>query len=594
MALFGWENNIGLWAFLTLIPFILFYLIKPKAKNLEVPSLMFFMKSTTKQSRPTFFRKLNHNILFLLQLFALLALCAYFLEPYTSVGSGSFTEHAILIVDVSASTQADNNNVFRQIIAEAEDHLGNSNTIIPLTTTPYIGIKDVGTGQAEDYLESLQPTDGTTPLQEALQLAEKQLQGDKDKIIVISDFVSTTSLTPAAAQEQLAEKGITVMYVPIRQPVNLENIGIIDIALGSQQTMLTIKNFQEKEVTVPISIGSGTTTKTIPAQESITHTFPTPTKETTATLNIDDDFAPDNTAVIAIPKQQRIRVALISDTPSTYLRTALTASDLITLDVLPSTKVTADYDSYIIGNVRSLPATTITILEKAVKSGAGLIVHAQTNSLSIDYGNLLPVTLKNLQQEGTITIEQVTKFTQNIAFGTVDNYFGTTSLQDSITIASIEDSSIISMKPYGQGKIIYYGILEQANDFTLNPSYPLFWVNAIKYISSTADLEDVHVATGSVLPLTKPTQVTTPTTTTTTDILVFDHVGLYTVGDITYASNLLNERESTLTPTTLTNTPSKTNTTTESVAYPLGKQLLILAIILLCLELLILKVRGEL
>ena len=34
---FGWENSLGWFAFLSLIPFIILYIVKPRPQELEVP-----------------------------------------------------------------------------------------------------------------------------------------------------------------------------------------------------------------------------------------------------------------------------------------------------------------------------------------------------------------------------------------------------------------------------------------------------------------------------------------------------------------------------------------------------------------------------
>ena len=80
------------------------------------------MRSKTHHAKQSFFKRLLANWLFLLQLLILLLLCLYFIEPYTTLGGTSFTDHSILIVDISASTQV--GNVFEDIIKEAKNNLG--------------------------------------------------------------------------------------------------------------------------------------------------------------------------------------------------------------------------------------------------------------------------------------------------------------------------------------------------------------------------------------------------------------------------------------------------------------------------------------
>ncbi|HLC72571.1 MAG TPA: BatA domain-containing protein, partial [Candidatus Nanoarchaeia archaeon] len=68
MVLLGWENSSGWLAFLSLIPFILLYFVRPKPIELEVPSLMFFMRSQHAAKENSFLKRFRFDLLFFLQL----------------------------------------------------------------------------------------------------------------------------------------------------------------------------------------------------------------------------------------------------------------------------------------------------------------------------------------------------------------------------------------------------------------------------------------------------------------------------------------------------------------------------------------------
>ena len=72
--LFEFGNTLGWLAFLSLIPLIIIYLIKPKPTKLKVPSLMFFMKRTNTSTAQSLFRRFQNDLLFLIQLLVLLLL----------------------------------------------------------------------------------------------------------------------------------------------------------------------------------------------------------------------------------------------------------------------------------------------------------------------------------------------------------------------------------------------------------------------------------------------------------------------------------------------------------------------------------------
>src|SRR3989338_4265141 len=97
---------LGLFAFLFLIPFLLLYLIRPRPKNLRIPSLMFYLQDMRHQKEFTFFRKLLSDPLFWIQLFVFCLLALGVAGPYADLPRDVAAEHTVIVLDVSASTQA--------------------------------------------------------------------------------------------------------------------------------------------------------------------------------------------------------------------------------------------------------------------------------------------------------------------------------------------------------------------------------------------------------------------------------------------------------------------------------------------------------
>src|SRR3989344_7721223 len=128
MALFGFENWTGLWAFLSLVPFVLIYLIKPKPKELDVPSLMFFTRSIFSDKERSFFRRFTGDWIFFLQLLALLLLSAFFISPYINLKEGVLLDNVVIVLDTSASMKVGDR--FDTAVGKAKDLLGGTNTII--------------------------------------------------------------------------------------------------------------------------------------------------------------------------------------------------------------------------------------------------------------------------------------------------------------------------------------------------------------------------------------------------------------------------------------------------------------------------------
>ncbi|RLG28614.1 hypothetical protein DRO03_09445, partial [Methanosarcinales archaeon] len=76
--------QLAIWAFfLSVIPLIIVYLLKPKAKDILIPSVMFIAQITEKQNKiARAIRKIIKDPLFLIQLLILLLLILAIASPY--------------------------------------------------------------------------------------------------------------------------------------------------------------------------------------------------------------------------------------------------------------------------------------------------------------------------------------------------------------------------------------------------------------------------------------------------------------------------------------------------------------------------------
>ncbi|HDJ38538.1 MAG TPA: hypothetical protein ENF24_05080, partial [Methanosarcinales archaeon] len=100
--------TMAIWAFfLTVIPLIIIYLLRPKALTVVIPSVMFFTQMT--EQKKEYARTLNRIIkdpLFLLQLLVLIALIIAIASPFIEESKRISGGHTIIVLDGSASMQA--------------------------------------------------------------------------------------------------------------------------------------------------------------------------------------------------------------------------------------------------------------------------------------------------------------------------------------------------------------------------------------------------------------------------------------------------------------------------------------------------------
>ncbi len=542
------ENPSGLWALLGLIPLILLYLIRPKPKLMAIPSLMFFTKSLGSAKLTSFLKQFVQDVLLLLQLFAILTLAFALAKPYSVYMHDVTAKNTVIVLDVSASSQVLEGSTTRFEVGrqKAVQLLGSKNTIILAKDVPLIGVKDATVQEARDYLVSLEPKDTATRLGEAVILAGETLGGNEGRVIVLSDFINTGGQDVEIAKAVLESKGVVVDFVSTSSGKR-RNVGFVDIIADEAHTTVYVKNFDDAARTVPVVVGERRKDLTLGVGAIETYSFQTPAGVTRAYLDSKDDFPVDDHVFISAPSRQKIRVLLVSNNESIFLKNALLSSGLVTLTIAQPPIIPKEaFDVYIIHNVRPdqiLPGTFEDISDK-VKAGATVIVHAQDDSEGIDYKGLVPLRFMGRLDSGSIRVDQLNRFTKNIEFGQVNYFLLVQKTDNLLTVASADNSTMIGVGKIGAGKLVYYGILERSSDFKFSPSYPIFWTEVLKYVTDQQDMKTLNYKTGDTLIFDTPQKIETPTKVVKQVTLALEHAGVYTIDTKKVAVNLLNDKES--------------------------------------------------
>ena len=579
----------GLLALLSLIPLIILYIIKPKPKEIDVPSLMFFQKDQKRKKERAFFNKLRSDWLFIAQLLTLLLLSLFFLKPYLMLDRGLLLDRSVIVLDASASMGVD--NVFEKAINEAKKVVGKSNTLILVSTTPYVALEDADKKSILKFLDELRVGAVPSPIGSAVSLAGQYATGNAH-IFVISDFMDTGSMEFNGVKESLERDGVIVHVIDVGEKKDYDNIGIVGVKPGIETSEITVKNFKNKAEDVGVTINGKKRLINIAPGASEIVSFESKLGDNTIILDSKDDFSLDNSANIIIPTSHKINVFVLSDDPSKYLKAALTSADDIDLDI-GGTLPIKDRDVYIIQNVKGLSQQEANELEKKVKNGASVVVYAQPDMKGIDYGALLPVELGEKKGFAKIEEQQPNKFTKEIEFGSLQQHFEVKK-DYGVALLKADNSSVLSLQVIGNGKAAYYGILEGATDFTFNPGYPIFWVNFVRYLGNARTIADVNRQGGSVITLPEKTNVKTPSTTIYTNIFYLHEPGVYEIGDDKIAVNLMDEKESRLESYSEEDSAENSNAqASEGIRQDLDIILLYLALALLFIELIITKAKGE-
>lgn len=592
------DTPIGLLALLLLIPFLILYLIRPKPKSAELPSLMFFMKHKGRSVLKSFLRYILKDILFFIQLLILLLIIASIAGPFTEYEHDIASDNTILVLDLSASMHTKENNGQSRLDI-AKDHIrklaGGKNTLILAKNTQYLALENENSERTITYINTLSASHTPTKLGEAILLGSEMLKGSEGKIFVISDFISTNGLNPSTAKALVESKGQKIEFINVGSN-DRDNIGIIDLIVKDQFTTVFIKNYNEREETVNIEINGERDNLILAGKSTQDYTFQTIPGQSIIKLDVNDDFSIDNTAYVSTPVNLKKKVHLITSDKSKFLETALLSSPIVdlTVSILPVISK-EEFDVIIIHNVNPeqiLPGTFKEVLEQT-KNGAAILVHAQGNSLDIDYGELIPLELISKNGAVPIQINQITQFTKNVEFGIPSAHFETKTGKNVFTVVSALNSSILSYKNYEKGMLVYYGIIEEESEFKLSPYYPIFWNELIKFLTNHASLSTSHKKTGEIYIIDG--EIKKPNGDEKTGIMTLEETGFYT-GKTVVAVNLVNAEESNV---NLESEEAKKilkldiEETTEIRKYYLEKFLIFLVMLLLLIELWIIKRRGD-
>lgn len=595
-------NPWGFWGLLALIPFIILYLIRPRPKKIEVPSLMFFLtaKKTSKQS--SFLRRITKDWLFLIQLAILLFLIFQLFQPLTKYMHDITSDNTVLVIDVSASMQTKEgvSTRFDNAVSKARQMLGRRNTIILAKNTPQIILQSGSSSEARDVLKQLRPMATPSAIGEAIILGGEIITGSDGRVIVLSDFINTEGVDPQTAKVVLESKGLVVDLINVAEG-RKDNVGIVNLEVDDENSIVFVRNYNDFEKNLKLKLGDESYDLSIGPQGTETITFKTPAEGIgQITLTPLDDFPLDNTAYISSPSKNKIKVLLISNNASVFLSNALTSTPEVDIEIsIPPVISKKDYDIYVVHDVdpeQVLPGTFEDLKEK-VKNGASLVIHAQKNSNKLGYQDILPVKLGELANSAFISVEQINRFTKNIQFGIVEEFFLAEPKQTSVVIAAASKSPVISFMQFGSGKIIYFGILESASGFKLSPDYPVFWVRLAEFLAEQENIQNINVKTGQTAILDQLQTIKTPTKLLKQNAVLFEEQGIYKYEKKEVASNLINALESDVNPQEKTvikaNKDIKLKAVREEREFNFEIPLLLLVMILLILELIYIKVRGD-
>jgi len=602
----GFGSLTGLYALLVLVPFIILYLRRPKSVEKVIPSLMFLLQEKRQAQKYSFLRKLLRNLLFILQMVGLSAMALTIASPFITLPYTGVTGHTVIVLDVSASMQANDgiSTRFEKAVSEAENRLSGTTSLILAENTPLVVLEKGSRNDAQDILNSLKPRATRSNVGDAMLLAKDLIGGAEGRVVVISDFKVTEGADITVAKRTLEMDSIPVELIQVGGPA--KNVGIVNLEVDKKRTKIEIRNYNDEEVSVPVKVvnnGKEVDSKriTLLPLSVESQEFATPPGITTVELDIRDDLTVDDKVYLNVPSSQ-VRVVLLTNRDSdNFIRAALEASPGVTVETRkpPATNAeNIDHDVIVVNYLdkeRLLPHEFDYVGDK-VQKGAHLIVMAQDDLASLEVNDLLPVILDGKGDTAEVCSQvenEVTKHFRSSCF-TRSPYLKASAKNGSLVVASAGDSPVIAIGTYGQGKVVYYGIYDDQSSFKTDSDYPIFWDTLLKSLTQREEVRDFNFRTGTIMPISQQ-QVKTPTTVLNTGRLILDEAGFYEIGGKKLAVNLADEKESDIRPVDLETGLGEVEEKKTVAFYDFGLEipLLILSVIVLGIEFIYIKRRGD-
>ena len=322
-----WRFPSALFLLAAAIPLIIF-LHSLKPKGLRVRTTTMFLWERVLRERPLGTRLgwlLRKNLLLVLQLLAATALIAALADPFLRY-FGSASGDVVVVVDLSASmkTKANGGVRFdgaRRKLLSRIDRLGAGQRMMvigaavePRLLTPFTTDRR----RLRETARSLEATDAPGRVKEAILFSHAFLKrGSSDRIVLLSDGAF-------AGAEEFANPGGHLHFV--RVDGGADNLAILGFEVrrqpepaSSAEIMVHVKNFTTRGVRAPLSLtldGKPLARVEIDlgAQNRRVMIFPYDGHlegQLVARLEVDDDFATDNQAYLALTERPPLRLLYV-------------------------------------------------------------------------------------------------------------------------------------------------------------------------------------------------------------------------------------------------------------------------------------------
>ncbi|WP_033541328.1 vWA domain-containing protein [Planococcus sp. CAU13] len=446
-------TNWGLaWTIIMPIALVLYYFYRKKYRDQPVSSILYWRQLMKEMQASPYLKKLQHHLLFYLQLAALLLLVLALLGPYVkseSLDGGEF----IFIIDTSASMLAgtpsqleQQKEEMKELAAKAQ---GKPVTIINAGATPEIlASKEVSERNLQQAIDDITATYESPQIEKTILFAETLTEDEAAVIHIFTDALDRSVVSGKTGAAYVIHANNT----PLAN-VSIRQFGVAEGETGYRAIVQLVNDSEAAvEGTLNVSAEDFETSAAIalePGEEQLVPFENLPDSELwQAALNVDDDYALDNRAFsyISLP------------------------ADTVILD--------NSLHGLVARGLESLGLRVNAASPEQLGEFTGFpLITSQTDFIGGD----APVLLIGRNDETTFEVTGRVETVDHplFAYAPMDNVYIAElypGFEDFTTLATVDEQPFIQLSP--EGDIVVLTDI-QATDWPLSPSFPLFLWSAI-------------------------------------------------------------------------------------------------------------------
>jgi hypothetical protein len=515
-------NPTALFWLLLAIPVVVFYVLKIRLKRVPVSTVIFWRQIFDEKRPRSLWQRLRHLISLLVQL-ALLALIVFALTEPFRASEATTARRVILVVDNSASMNANDVEPSRLARAKDEAHqiikglrTRDEMAVVVAGTQPRVVCGLTGHQRTlREALDGIGPTDGPTKLADALALADRlaaeaRADGRECRVVVVTDACAEDAVKLSAAERvkfvtvggRAANVGITRLQVrrstidPIGYEILVEVTNFSDEPTGDFRLTVTL-NDQVVEVK-PLKLAPGA--KWGEVIEKTTADGGRLVAELVVKGDKKDEpypdaLAADNRAVAILPKREPVPVHMHSLAGNLFLQKVLEAHPLSRL----TTSVKELPGEY--------PAGSVKVFHRQVPAklppGPVLVVDPTGDCDLWRVGELLKNPIVTQQEKDSPLMAHVRL--DNVLMPEARKLvFSPAAGKPLVLAGAVTGDPLFALIDRPEGQVAVLTVNLDKGDLPFRTAFPILAVNTLGYFTSSQGELREALATGATAEVTLP------------------------------------------------------------------------------------------